>query len=441
MKGHAVYTKCAVNLYNDPEHLSLGALIEKGTPLLVTDDKAALNPDGTVRMSAVSAGSVSGYLRPWYLTEDISNGEDEFTRIHRQREDSLCLGGGEPGSLDYHPREKSGLPDPGPLKTILLNLDTDLSTIDKFIDLIKGSGVNAFAINLSDFWTVSYESEVMQAYSPTSYRRALCNRKNFKEMVHRIKSAGLYCIGTMSAFQDTGICIDHPEWAITDVHGRNIRLDGGYWASPYHRSVWEYKVKLAAEAAEWFGLDEIQFDYVRFPTGIWKLVSEGRIDLKNKYNENKAQAIQRFLMYAADILHEKGCRISAAVFGETALDYVTSYGQYWPAISNIVDSISAMPYCDCYSIDDWIPWEHPYETVKQFAEKAVLRQSECPTPAKDRTWIQCYDSVKAPKVMYGPEQVQVEINALADGGMKGGFITFNLYGYEKYRALIHAGVL
>ena len=64
--------------------------------------------------------------------------------------------------------------------------------------------------------------------------------------------------------------------------------------------------------------------------------------------------------------------VSADVFGECAEKYVTAYGQYWAAISGVVDAISAMPYPDHYSASgSWLPWEHPYETMKTFGEKAA----------------------------------------------------------------------
>ena len=40
----------------------------------------------------------------------------------------------------------------------------------------------------------------------------------------------------------------------------------------------------------------------------------------------------------------------------------------------VVDAISAMPYPDHYSASgSWLPWEHPYETMKTFGEKAAAR--------------------------------------------------------------------
>ena len=189
--------------------------------------------------------------------------------------------------------------------------------------------------------------------------------------------------------------------------------------------MWQYKVDLALEAVELMGFNEIQFDYVRFPDGTW-YYEDWELDYRNTYNESKAQAVQRFLMYAADRLHDAGVYVSADVFGECAEAYVCSYGQYWPAISNVVDVISAMPYPDHYAASgDWLPWEHPYDTMYGFGADAAERQTETASPAVVRTWIQCYNAFVEPYTYYGPSQVSDQIQALEDTGNTGGYMTWH----------------
>ena len=90
------------------------------------------------------------------------------------------------------------------------------------------------------------------------------------------------------------------------------------------------------------------------------------------------------------------------MFGECANAYVTACGQYWPAISSVVDAISGMPYPDHYSAQgDYKPWEHPYTTVHNFGESAMARQSETASPGAVRTWIQCYNAIREPYNHYG----------------------------------------
>ena len=229
------------------------------------------------------------------------------------------------------------------------------------------------------------------------------------------------------------------ENVISDLNGTPLKISSMYWPSAYNRTVWQYKVELALEAAA-LGFNEIQFDYIRFPDGAYKYEQAGTIDYKNTYGESKAQAVQRFLIYAAQRLHDAGYYISGDVFGECANAYVTACGQYWPAISSVVDAISGMPYPDHYSAQgDYKPWEHPYTTVHNFGESAMARQSETASPAAVRTWIQCYNAIREPYNHYGAAELADEVRALRDAGCTGGFMTWNgASDIDKYAEVISA---
>ena len=145
-------------------------------------------------------------------------------------------------------------------------------------------------------------------------------------------------------------------------------------------------------------------------------------------------------MYATDILHEKGVYVSADVYGESAYTYVTGYGQYWAAISNVVDVISGMPYPDHFSASgDYRPWEHPYDTLKNWGTSVMARQAETSTPAVVRTWIQAYNAIREPYNTYGPDEVAAQIKGLRDAGCTGGFMTWHSgASMDKYRSLMSA---
>ncbi len=233
-------------------------------------------------------------------------------------------------------------------------------------------------------------------------------------------------IGRITVFNDSFFVTDHPEYAISDRSGDPLYVAGSYWPSAFCRYVWEYKVELAREAVELMGFNEIQFDYVRFPDGTYRYEESGNIDFHNAYGETKAQAIQRFLMYACDELHDLGVYVGADVFGETNGTYVTSYGQYWAAISNVVDVISGMPYPDHFSQNgSYRPWEHPYETLLDWAQSAAKRQAETPTPAIARTWIQGHDAIRPPYNTYGADEIAGQIRGLEEGGLDGGFMVWH----------------
>ncbi len=315
-----------------------------------------------------------------------------------------------------------------------------LGEIDAYLDIAKNSGINAFVVDIMDGGAVGYAGPVMEAYSPSSAKVACNSVETYRAAIQKIKDAGFYVIGRITTFNDTLLIKDHPEYAITDTAGNPLRLSGEHWPSAYNRTAWQYKVDLAVEAVELMGFHEIQFDYVRFPDSTWRYEDAGTIDFRNTYSETKAQAIQRFLMYATDRIHEKGAYVSADVYGESAYNYVTAYGQYWPAISNVVDAISGMPYPDHFSASgSWRPWEHPYDTLYSWGQCVVARQGETATPAAVRTWIQAYNAIREPYNHYGPDQVAAQIKGLRDSGCTGGYMTWNSgSSLDKYRELMPA---
>jgi len=313
-----------------------------------------------------------------------------------------------------------------------------LAEIDQYIEIAEGCDINAFVVDIAAGSDIGYAAEVMNRYCPSA--SANNTVEDYKAAIQKLQDKGYYVIGRIMAFNDDVLVAEHPEYAITDTAGNPLRLNGSYWPSPYNRDVWQYKVELAVEAVELMGFNEIQYDFVRFPELTQSYEKNGTIDFHDTYGETKAQAIQRFLMYAADILREHGAYVSADVFGESAYNYVTAYGQYWPAISNVVDVISGMPYPDHFSASgDYRPWEHPYDTLYNWGSCVMARQKETATPAAVRTWIQAYNAIREPYNSYGPTEVFSQIRALRDSGCTGGYMTWNAgASLDKYRYLMPA---
>ena len=364
---------------------------------------------------------------------------DTLYALHASRGDAW--GGGDAAGLDYYPTEKPAFTDnvmPDEVRALYLN-GSAIQYADSYIRLAQGTGINAFVVDIVDGTAVSYASPVMQQYSPSAYAAAQDTMEGFKANVQKLRDAGYYVIGRITVFNDAHLAADHPEYVISDLNGTPLKISSMYWPSAYNRTVWQYKVDLALEAAA-LGFNEIQFDYIRFPDGAYKYEQAGTIDYKNTYGESKAQAVQRFLIYAAQRLHDAGYYISGDVFGECANAYVTACGQYWPAISSVVDAISGMPYPDHYSAQgDYKPWEHPYTTVYNFGESAMARQSETASPGAVRTWIQCYNAIREPYNHYGAAELADEVRALRDAGCTGGFMTWNgASDIDKYAEVISA---
>lgn len=419
-----------------------GCAVEKGMALTVTGFDG-LDEDGEVLRWRVSCDRGEGYIAAANvrMTEEeaLAQYDETLYQLHASRGDSW--GGGDAAGLDYYPVEKgpiAGNDMPDEVRALYLN-GSAVQYADSYLRVAEGSGVNAFVVDIVDGTAVSYASPVMQQYSPSAYAAAMDTMEGFWANVQKLKDAGYYLIGRITVFNDAHLAADHPEQVICDLSGTPLQISHMYWPSAYDRTVWQYKVDLALEAAA-LGFNEIQFDYIRFPDGAYNYEKAGTIDYRNTYGESKAQAVQRFLLYAAERLHGAGHYLSGDVFGECANPYVTACGQYWPAISAAVDAISGMPYPDHYSArGDYKPWEHPYDTVHMFGAAAAERQTETASPGAVRTWIQAYNALWEPYNTYGEAEVAAEVQALRDTGCTGGFMTWNGGSdINKYQSIIGA---
>lgn len=427
------YVRTSVTVYQNSEDSKIESFIKKGNKIDVTDYDKLLE-DGSVNMYKIKNDNTEGWVYGKYLVNDEETANEVYNEnsvydTHKDRKYGLReLYGGKASTLDYYPYERVEFENNKLLKSakaMYLNAGT-IGSIDSYLKIAKENGVNAIVVDIKD-GALAYSSEVAKEISPTAYKTAINDNSLYKAAIDKIKEASIYAIGRIVVFNDTHYAKDHPEDCINSTG----------WPSAYSRNVWYYNVELAKEAAREMGFNEIQFDYVRFPENAYNL-SVAKADFKNKYDEEKAEAVQNFLFYATDQIHKEGIYLSVDVFGECSSEYVTAYGQYWPAISNIVDAISSMPYTDHFgrSVDTWT---NAYQTVNNWAKGASARQKEIPTPAVARTWITAYDTPYwNPKVIYNASKIEDQVRALYDAGLDGGFITWNsassLAKYEQIKS-------
>ena len=422
-----LYVRTSYNLLKDLNG-NLLDLVKKGSSVEIIGFNKLLS-DGSVDLYKVKVGESTGYFYSKYLLSSEEEAKKNYdpegiSKIHEAKLDKL--GGGNGGSLDYYPVEKPTFSDnkmPEQVYALYINGSKGIkNNIQAYIDYAKTTKINAFVVDIKDNCVPAYKSSVYETYSPTNYKYATNSIEDYKYAINLLKENGFYVIGRITTFKDDYYALDNKENAISKTDGSLLKQGGSYWPTPYSRRVWEFTINLAKDAVKLFGFNEIQFDYVRFPD---RISSIKNIDFHNTYDETKAEAIQRFLMYATNELHEMNVYVSADVFGESSWGYVTAYGQYWPAISNVVDAISAMPYVDHFSKNPTY-WNNPYQTMLNWGRTAALRQTEIKTPAVARTWITAYDTPYwKPTVVYDGEKLTEQIKGLYDAGLKGGYMTWN----------------
>ena len=169
-----------------------------------------------------------------------------------------------------------------------------------------------------------------------------------RAVVAAVHKRGVYLIGRVVVFEDPVLSAGRPDLAIRRPDGsRWLNHAGLGWSNPYDKRVWKYNVDIAAAAAR-LGFDEIQFDYVRFPSDgdVDSIVYPGRSATHPRW------VIAQFVQYAAKRLKPLGVRVSADVFGLSATRDL-GIGQNPRLISRYLDAIYPMVYPSHYGSGEY----------------------------------------------------------------------------------------
>ncbi len=224
--------------------------------------------------------------------------------------------------------------------------------LDGHIAFCKANGLNSMVVDFKDdFGFVTYDTDL------ETPKRIGAVKKRFttEEVVGKAHANGLYLIARIVVFRDRQLYnADDFAYAVWDraagkpwryfkttvdsQTGEETSFQGEYWVDPYSEKVWKYNVDIALEL-EARGVDEIQFDYIRFP-------SDGdlsRISYRSRrQGMGKIEALESFLAMARESLR---IPISTDVYGYCGWARVSNWvAQNIEVFSRYVDVISPMYY-------------------------------------------------------------------------------------------------
>jgi hypothetical protein len=269
----------------------------------------------------------------------------------------------------------------------------------------KGAGINTLVLDIkAEDGKLSWESDVPLAKEIGANLRKV---GDMGKAIQEMHDQGFWVAGRIVVYNDASLYRGRPAWGIPGFPG------GAYsFMDPKNENVWQYNIDVAKAAAA-LGVDEIQFDYIRYPD---RLVAGFNKDTGPEF---RAGNINQFLKKAVDVLHPLGIKVSADVFGLTtsvAEGDDMQIGQDYKQMAQIVDYISAMAYpshyaAGTYGIAD--PNRAPYETVKNSLQRAIDRTPGIPAE-KHRPWIQDFT---LGGVHYGSPEVMAQVKALNDIGI------------------------
>lgn len=243
------------------------------------------------------------------------------------------------------------------------------------------------------------------------------------ELVNELHKNNVWVIARQVVFQDDDLAERRPDLALKRANEKLWKDKGGSaWVDQANQEVWDYNLEIAQKALE-LGFDEINLDYIRFPT-------DG--DIKNIIYPTwdgatpKEEVLKNFLHWFRQGLKTTYpyARLSIDVYGETFLkDIAGSTGQRIKILAPEVDIVAPMVYPSHYRSGNFglkYPATDPYKVVKGTLEKGKLLLASTPN-TQVRPWLQDFHL----GAQYTPQMVRAQITATVDAGYNNGFMLWN----------------
>jgi len=233
------------------------------------------------------------------------------------------------------------------------------------------------------------------------------------EYIEELHSKGIYTIARIAVFEDPVYSKNHKNLSVQNSNG-NLWVDrhGLSWVDPSSVEFHQYILDLANEAYE-IGFDEINFDYIRFPT-------DGSKDKIFPITKNNSQqmTITNFSKYMYTELSAKNIPISLDVFGQiVSTQDDMGIGQYYEDLLLYSNVIAPMIYPSHFYAgykNIKSPVKSPYETVSLSMQDAIKRRELINSNTEIRPWLQDFS---LDGVNYDASMVRAQIKALEDLGL------------------------
>jgi hypothetical protein len=295
-------------------------------------------------------------------------------------------------------------------------LDRTIRT--RVLDLVEKTELNAVVIDVKgDRGWILYKTEVPLAISVGAQGPAVY--KEFDALLADLKARGVYTIARVVAFKDNVLATARPDLAIIDTRTGKPWIDNERlaWVDPFREEVWAYNVAIAQEAVR-KGFDEVQFDYVRFPT-------DGKLSAakyaKPNNRDTRLPTIAGFLERARKEIGPLGAFVAADVFGYTAFnENDTDIGQRIEELTPHLDFVCPMVYPSGYH--KGIPgYRNPVQNSYQVVHESVrlIKKRATHTVVQVRPWLQDFKDYAFDRRIFGVTEVKAQIKGADDAGATG----------------------
>ncbi|HVF98390.1 MAG TPA: putative glycoside hydrolase [Chloroflexia bacterium] len=253
---------------------------------------------------------------------------------------------------------------------------------------------------------------------------------NMPELVKSLKDRGIYTIARFVTFQQAAMADAHPEWAVrSSVTGKpwvGGELNQQRWLDPTNPAAVDHVIDMTREVLG-LGFDEIQFDYIRFPSDPAPIEDGDPIYSRMPMTDTgKSQAIQQFMKRAHEVIEPTDSFMSIDIFGYSLWPNQNGrplngiIGQVYEDMIDYTDYVSPMIYPSHFSPGELgcpRPEACAYEIIKKAGEFAEGRHAG--KKAKYRPWLQDFDWGRTDYTSPGTTKVKEQMQACEETGCWG----------------------
>lgn len=208
--------------------------------------------------------------------------------------------------------------------------------LDGVLALAKKNGLNAIVVDCKDdSGFITYDTQLSLPRQAKAVRRMM----SLPALLEKAKANGIYVIGRVVVFQDPRLYrFNNYQYAVWDRAANKPWGTKEFWVDPFAPAVWEYNLAIASEL-EKMGIDEVQFDYIRFPT-------DGEISkIKFRYRPEGAEKIDALESFLAMARERLRIPISTDLYGFSCWCRVEGLNaQNLEVFADYIDAVCPMFY-------------------------------------------------------------------------------------------------
>jgi hypothetical protein len=297
-----------------------------------------------------------------------------------------------------------------------------------------GGLINTLVIDVKDtHGSLTYRSNLSEVKSVGSRGTLI---KDIRAYLKSLHERGYYLVGRIVVFRDSKFArYKNNKYGVKVAGKSELWRDENrfVWVDPFSEDAWRYNIDIAEEAVK-MGFDEIQFDYVRFPSGNGN--SEAAY-FPHATKMTREDAILKFLSMAQERLAPHGAKISIVLFGYTAWrNHLPREAQHLYEMGKRVEAIYPILYPSHFA-DDFLKNEHKEKRTYDIVYQSVKRGDSLLrfTDTKLVAYVQGFNWKQS---ILGKNFIAVQMQAAEDAEADG-WIVWNAKGeyLETFNSLVN----